>query len=283
VARENPLTARVVVNRFWEQLFGTGLVETSDDFGVQGEPPSHPELLDWLASELVDGGWSVKRLLRTIVTSATYAQSAAVASEVRARDPGNRLLARGPRARLSAEAVRDQALAVGGLLGRKIGGPSVMPPQPDGVWAVVYSSDRWETSPGEDRHRRGLYTFWRRTSPYPSMLAFDAPSREFCVVHRTPTNTPLQALVTLNDPVFVEAAQALAARMREASADAGPGAGIDLGFRACTGRPPTPAERARLRHLWAAEHGAGDAGAAGRAWQAVASVLLNLDETLTTG
>jgi len=283
VAPDNPLTARVLVNRLWEQLFGKGLVETSEDFGVQGEPPSHPLLLDWLARDLVAHGWSVKHALRTIVTSATYCQSTCVEPELLLRDPDNRLLARGPRGRLSAEAIRDQALAVSGLLCAIVHGPSVMPPQPDGVWNIIYSNDRWRTSPGCDRHRRGLYTFWRRTSPYPSMLTFDAPSREVCVVRRVPTNTPLQALVTLDDPVFTEAASALAARMvREG------GASIDdriaWGFLACTGRRPTAPEVQRLVRLWAEQtRHDGRAGAEQRAYDVVANVLLNLDETLTKG
>jgi hypothetical protein len=270
------------VNRLWEQLFGVGLVATNDDFGAQGDAPSHPLLLDWLAAEFLAEGGSIKRILRKIVTSATYAQDAHVAPDLWARDPDNRLLARGPRPRLSAEAVRDQALAVSGLLSRMLHGPSVMPPQPEGVWNIIYSNDRWQTSAGEDRYRRGLYTFWRRTSPYPSALMFDAPSREVCVARRPPRNTPLQARVSRNDPVFVEAAAALARRMgREGGADAE--ARVVWGFRACTGRHPTPAERRRLvQHYFEQVLADPDpVGARPRAWQAVASVLLNLDETLT--
>ncbi len=281
VAPDNPLTARVVANRFWEQLFGAGLVETSDDFGVQGEPPSHPELLDWLASEFVARGWSMKELLKVIVTSETYAQASDVTADGLARDPGNRWLARGPRGRLSAEAVRDQALHVAGLLSEKIGGPSVMPPQPSGLWTIIYSNDAWHTSPGEDRHRRALYTFWRRTSPYPSLMMFDAPSRDMCVVRRLPTNTPLQALVTLNDPVFVEAAIAFATRMQQ---EGGPDAAARLvfGFRACTGRTPNATELDRLNRLYLDERQRGDGPLADeRAWRVLANVLLNLDETLT--
>jgi len=173
VSSENPLTARVTVNRLWEQYFGQGIVATSEDFGTQGEPPSHPELLDWLATEFIDRGWSLKQVHRLIATSATYRQDARVTPELAERDPRNRLLARGPRIRLEAEMLRDQALAVSGLLSRKMFGPSVMPPQPEGVWQVVYSGDQWITSQGEDKYRRGIYTFWRRTSPYPSMITFD--------------------------------------------------------------------------------------------------------------
>nr|WKN34158.1 DUF1553 domain-containing protein [Tunicatimonas sp. TK19036] len=217
VNEENPLTARVMVNRLWAELFGTGIVETIEDFGTQGARPSHPELLDWLALQFMhEQDWSIKQALKQMVMSATYRQSSRVAPELLAEDPSNRLLARGPRVRLTAEQVRDQALAVSGLLSDKMYGPSVMPPQPEGLWQVVYSGLEWKTSEGEDQHRRALYTFWRRTSPYPSMIAFDGPSREFCVTRRINTNTPLQALVTLNDPVYVEAAQALARQMKQA-------------------------------------------------------------------
>ncbi len=220
VSDENPLTARVIVNRFWEQLMGMGLVETLEDFGTRGEPPSHPELLDWLALQFRhEHDWSVKALLRQVVMSATYRQSSVVSAELLARDPRNKLLARGPRVRLAAEQLRDQALAVSGLLSAKMYGPSVYPYQPHGLWLNPYSNADWQTSEGEDRYRRGLYTYWRRTVPYPAMTTFDSPSREFCVSRRVRTNTPLQALVMLNDPAYVEAAQALAARMvAEASA-----------------------------------------------------------------
>ena len=214
VSPENPLTARVLVNRFWEQLFGLGLVETAEDFGTQGSKPSHPELLDWLALHLShDLGWSMKALLKKMVMSATYRQSSVATPDKLENDPENLLLSRGPRIRLSAEQIRDQALAVSGLLSKKMYGPAVMPKQPNGIWQVVYSGIQWKTSEGEDQHRRGIYTYWRRTSPYPSMVSFDSPSREFCVPRRIQTNTPLQALVTLNDPVYVEAAKALAGRM----------------------------------------------------------------------
>ncbi|MBI3192774.1 MAG: DUF1553 domain-containing protein, partial [Pedosphaera parvula] len=195
VSMDNPLTARVAVNRHWEKFWGTGIVETSEDFGIQGSPPVNQALLDWMAVEFMQHGWSMKELCRMIVTSAAYRQSAAVTPALREVDPYNRLFSRGPRFRLEAEAVRDQALAASGLLSTKMHGPSVMPAQPEGVWQVVYSGAAWETPANEDRHRRGIYTYWRRTSPYPSMVTFDAPSREICTVRRIATNTPLQALV----------------------------------------------------------------------------------------
>jgi hypothetical protein len=217
VAADNPLTARVAVNRHWAQFFGRGLVETQEDFGAQGQPPSHPELLDWLACEFRDGGWSMKDLCRLIVTSATYRQSSRVTPDQVEKDRLNRLLGRGPRFRLEAEMIRDSALSVSGLLSSKVHGPSVMPHQPEGIWRSTYNTAKWTLSSGEDRYRRGLYTFIKRTSPYPAMTTLDAPSREVCTVRRISTNTPLQALVTLNDPAYVEAAQALARRMvREA-------------------------------------------------------------------
>ena len=217
VSGENPLTARVTVNPVWEQLFGIGLVESLEDFGTQGLERIHPELLDYLAISFVeDHDWSIKSLLRMIVLSATYRQSSHVTDELLQRDPRNRYLARGPRFRLSAEQIRDQALQVSGLLSSRMYGPSVMPPQPEGLWKNPYDSRQWQTSEGDDRYRRAIYTYWRRTVPYPSMATFDSPSREFCVSRRIRTNTPLQALVSLNDPVFIEAAQALAERMQKA-------------------------------------------------------------------
>ena len=307
VDRDNPMTARVIVNRFWEQYFGKGIVETVEEFGKQGEPPSHPELLDWLAVQFMDGcgsgtPWSMKALHRLIVTSATYRQSSAVTPELRERDPFNRLLARGPRVRLEAEMIRDQALAVSGLLSRKIGGPSVMPPQPDGLWQMVYSGDQWKTSPGEDKYRRGLYTFWRRSMPHPMMTTFDAPSREFCVLRRNRSDTPLQALNTLNDPVFIEAAQALARKIAAAPGDGKSRA--TFAFRTTLARMPKPAEIERLTKLFDSELArylndpaaaekmatselgkpAGSANLAElAAWTVVANVLLNLDETITKG
>jgi hypothetical protein len=300
VSEENPLVARVTVNRLWEGLFGKGLVETSEDFGIQGSPPSHPDLLDWLATELVRGGWSVKSLLRTIVTSSTYRQSSAVTAELVKRDPANLLLARGARFRVGAEEVRDIALSVSGLLSPDVGGPSVFPFQPDGVWDRPYSDDRWVMSSGRERYRRGLYTFLRRTAPYPSLTTFDAPSRELCTARRITTNTPLQALTTLNDPVFFEAAQHLAARV---VAEAGPGseARAVLGFRLCVSRKPTPEELRRIvqfqreqRRKFEVDPEAAIAVVEGTwdeamrvspaelaSWILVSNVLLNLDETVT--
>jgi hypothetical protein len=208
---DHPLTARVVVNRFWQQLFGTGLVKTSDNFGLQGEWPSHPGLLDWLAREFIDSGWDVKALLKQIVLSSTYRQDSAAGPALYARDPENRLLARGPRVRLPAEILRDQALFISGLLKHRLGGPSVFPYQaPDLYKGIVvaanYPGTRYVESKGDDLHRRSLYTFWKRTVPHPVMTVFDAPDREFCIVKRSMTNTPLQALTLLNDPIYVEAA-----------------------------------------------------------------------------
>jgi hypothetical protein len=211
---ENPLTARTVVNRIWHQLFGNGLVTTLEDMGSQSDPPTHPELLDWLSLELMQkNSWHLKALIRSIVHSGTYRQSAEAPTSEYTKDPKNLLYARGPRQRLSAEQIRDQALAVSGLLSSKMYGPSVMPPQPEGVWQTVYSNESWRESSGEDKYRRGLYTYIKRTSPYPSFLSFDAGSREVCTIRRTVTNTPLQALVTLNDPVYLEAAYHLAEQM----------------------------------------------------------------------
>lgn len=213
---DNPLTARTMVNRYWEQLFGNGIVETLEDFGTEGDLPVNQPLLDWMSLRFMhDYKWSMKRMLKEMVMSATYRQDSKVTPELLEADPRNRLLARGPRVRLSAEQIRDQALAVSGLLSDKMYGPGVMPYQPDKVWQSVYNSEKWVLSDGEDRYRRAVYTFLKRTSPYPSALMFDASSREVCQVRRISTNTPLQALVTLNDPVFVEAAEHLAKRMLE--------------------------------------------------------------------
>jgi hypothetical protein len=302
VDRRNPLTSRVVVNRLWERLFGIGIVSTSEEFGSQGDLPSHPELLDWLAYELVDRGWDTKAIMRLVVTSAAYRQTSRATPELVARDPENRLVACGPRVRLSAEVIRDQALAAAGLLSRKKGGPSVHPPQPNvGLSAAFGGGIDWKTSAGEDRYRRALYTTWRRSNPYPSMATFDAPSREVCTVRRPRTNTPLQALVTLNDPVYVEAAQALARRMVREGGSTDPERAV-RGFRLVLARQPSPAESERLVRL----HDQTLAGfkndpdnakkmatdplgpvpadlAIGlddlAAWTVVANVILNLDET----
>ena len=249
VDRQNPLTARVAVNRFWEQLFGAGIVETVEDMGTQGIPPTHRELLDYLAVEFMETDhWSVKKLLKRLVLSATYRQQSSVSPELLAKDPFNKMLARGPRIRLSAEQVRDQALAVSGLLSRKMGGPSVMPTQPDGIWQSPYDGDSWKQSTGEDLHRRALYTYWKRTAPYPSMVTFDSPSREFCQSRRIRTNTPLQALVTLNDPVYIEAAQTLARYMQQHGHS--PESQIQAGFRRVMLRDLTPKKLAVLTRLY---------------------------------
>lgn len=216
VSRDNALTSRVIVNRFWEQLFGKGIVETVEDFGSQGAEPTHPELLDWLAVKFMEQDkWSIKKMLKTIVMSSTYRQSSKTDENKLEKDPYNIWISRGPRVRLSAEQVRDQALACSGLISDKMYGPGVMPPQPDKIWQSPYSGEKWVLSEGEDRYRRGVYTYWKRTAPYPSMVTFDAPSREFCQSRRILTNTPLQALVTLNDPVYLEAAEKLATRMQQ--------------------------------------------------------------------
>jgi len=248
VSKENPLTARVMVNRLWARLFGTGLVESEEDFGTQGNLPSHPELLDWLATEFMRTDWDMKAILKTMAMSATYRQSSAVAPALLEKDPRNRLLARGARFRLDAEVVRDQALAAAGLLSRKLYGPPVMPWQPEGIWMVVYNGESWITSDGEDRYRRGLYTFLRRTSPYPSMITYDAPTGELCTIRRIRTNTPLQALASLNDPVSMEAAQHLALR---ALREAGPGdaARATRLFELLLVRPPRAAELERILQL----------------------------------
>ena len=288
VSRNNPLTARVQVNRMWELLFGRGLVETSEDFGTQGSRPSHPELLDWLAVDLMDKGWDLKAMYRLMVTSSTYKQASATNAALLQRDPQNVFLARGPRFRLEAEAIRDTVLRAAGLLDLAVGGPSVMPYQPDGVWDTPYNGERWMQTPGTGSLRRGIYTFLKRTSPYPSFMAFDAGSRESCIVRRIRTNTPLQALAMMNDESVMIAARGLARRMldRKSSTER-----VRLGFMACTGRKPTAAETYRLEALAnklsqqyrdkpdAAKKLGGDAQFA--AWTMVANVLLNLDETVT--
>jgi hypothetical protein len=301
---QNPLTARVAVNRCWAQIFGTGLVETEEDFGTQGEPPSHPELLDWLAVRFRESGWNTKALLRLIVTSATYRQTSKATPELLEQDPRNRWLARAPRVRLEAEMVRDQALALSGLLCRKLGGPSVFPFQPAGLWQAAFNGERtWSTSQGQDRYRRALYTFWRRTVPYPSMATFDAPSREICAIKRPRTNTPLQSFVTLNDPVYVEAAQALARRIVREGGEQVAGR-ARFGLELCLCRPARPEQVEPLVSLYTAEYERYRQDQAGAvalateplgpvppgmepaelaAWTAVANVLLNLDGVLTKG
>ncbi len=260
----NPLTARVVVNRHWQAFFGRGIVATLEDFGTQGARPTHPELLDWLASEFVARGWSVKALHRLIVTSGTYRQSSAVTPELLAGDPENRWIGRAPRFRLEAELLRDQALAAAGLLDRRLGGPSVHPPQPDGVWETAYGSPRWPASKGGDRYRRGLYTYMKRAAPYAAFACFDAPGGEICAARRDRSNTPLQALNLLNDVVYVEAAKALG---KGAAQEADPAAWI---FRRVLGRSPTASERDVLLEFQR-KHG----------WTWTARIVLNLDEAVT--
>jgi hypothetical protein len=277
---------------------GIGIVSTSEEFGSQGEQPFHPELLDWLATELIRLKWDRKAFVKLLVMSAAYRQSSRVTPEQFARDPDNRLLARGPRVRMSAESVRDQALAVSGLLSTKMFGPPVKPPQPTlGLNAAFGSAVDWQTSTGDDKFRRALYTTWRRSSPYPSMATFDAPNREVCILRRDRTNTPLQALVTLNDPVYIEAAQSLARLI--AASGSSPQERVAFAVRACLSRPPHEAEAPRLLKLYeqsltdfwadadaakkmateplgAAPEGANLAELA--AWTVVSNVLLNLDE-----
>ncbi|MCI0540341.1 MAG: PSD1 and planctomycete cytochrome C domain-containing protein, partial [Verrucomicrobiales bacterium] len=245
---EHPLTARVTVNRHWQQYFGVGLVKTAEDFGIQGERPSHPDLLDWLATEFIGTGWDVKRLQRLIVTSATYRQSSKLTPELRGRDPENRLLARGPRFRVDGEVLRDMALYVGGMMVEKQGGRSVKPFEPPGLWEAVSfnNSQKYVPDTGEGQYRRSLYTYWKRQSPPPNMLIFDAPTREYCVVRRPRTNTPLQALTLLNDPQFVEASRAFAQRILLEGGDS-IDSRIAYGFRLATARAPAAEEIYVLR------------------------------------
>ncbi len=294
----NPMTARVIANRYWEAIFGIGIVSTSEEFGSQGDLPFHPELLDWLATEVVASDWNMKKLVKRLVTSAAYRQSSKVTEELQTLDPDNRLLARGPRFRLSAEMIRDQALAVAGLLSPKMYGAPVRPHQPKmGVSAAFGSGIDWTTSTGEDKYRRGLYTTWRRSNPYPSMIAFDATNREVCTVRRDRTNTPLQALVTLNDPVYVEAAQSLSRHI--AAHKGSTEEKVQHGFQLCLARPAHATELARLSGLYETVRSlfADSPEAAMQmatmplgpvpdgmdvtdlaAWTVVGNVLLNLDE-----
>lgn len=317
VNQDNPLTARVTVNRYWKQFFGTGLVKTLDDFGSQGEFPTHPELLDWLAVEfmthspsaippaagtpnIASTGWNVKAFIRLIVTSAAYRQSSNPKGQAVESDPYNRLLAYGPRFRLSAESIRDNALSISGLLNREVGGKSVYPYQPADYYADK-GRWKWQQSSGADLYRRGLYTFWRRTTFYPSFQMFDAPTREFCMVDRPRTNTPLQALVTLNDPVFVEAARVFGQRIMLEGGETVPQK-LAFAFRMCVARPPRDKELEVLQKIFTAQlakYQADNAaalalvsnGGAARpsqlpvaelaAWTAMGNVVLNLDETIT--
>ncbi|MBM3725002.1 MAG: DUF1553 domain-containing protein [Acidobacteria bacterium] len=301
VSPENPLTARVMVNRLWQMLFGIGLVKTIEDFGSQGEWPVQPELLDWLAVEFVEKGWNVKALLKTIVMSSTYRQSSKAPAELLARDPDNRLLARGPRIRLSAEMIRDQALAVSGLLETAVGGPSVKPYQPAGLWQELAGGGGYQHGKGADLYRRSLYTYWRRTIAPPSMVTFDSPNRETCSVRETRTNTPLQALNLMNDVAFLEASRRFAERVLST----GPkdeAARLTSAMTLALSRPPSPAERgilggalSRLKQRFADSEKAAMAylaqGESPRnaaldarelaAWTSLCSLILNLDEMVT--
>jgi hypothetical protein len=307
----NPLTARVAINRYWQRYFGRGLVDTPEDFGVQGSRPTHPALLDWMACRFVESDWDVKAMQRLIVTSATYRQDSKVTPELLERDPQNRLMARGARFRLSAETIRDTALAVSGLLVEKVGGPPVKPYQPEGLWVEVgseiaqHSANLYERDTGDALYRRSMYTFWKRTLPPPSLQTFDAPTREYCVAIRSRTNTPLQALVLLNDPTYVEAARFLAQRMLvEVAESVNDADRLSLGFRLVTARLPSAQETVLLLELYRQQKaqfeadpeavrqllGVGDGLHAPEldridlaAWTMVASVLLNLDEAITKG
>ena len=306
VDAENPLVARVTVNRWWAEFFGRGIVSTLEDFGIKGEAPTHPELLDWLAVEFMERGWSMKHIHKLIVLSATYRQSSHVTPELLARDDQNKTYARGPRFRLDAETIRDNALAAAGLLSLKQGGPPVRPYQPPGLWESKVGGDRvtYEVSTGEDAWRRGVYTVWKRSSPYPSFVNFDATARIACTVQRSRSNTPLQALTLLNDPVYVEAAMALAKRTLTERANASADERIRYAFQLCLTREPTVAETRILRTLLEQQLATQAAKATvpapvsltGKftlppqisaaefaAWQAVAAALLNLDEMITKG
>ncbi|MGW9683983.1 DUF1553 domain-containing protein [Flagellimonas sp. 2504JD1-5] len=294
VDKKNPLTARTLVNRVWHQLFGRGLVATIEDIGSQSDFPSHPELLDWLALRFMnEHQWSLKSLVKEIVLSGTYRQKSELTPESYQRDPENELYARGPRQRLSAEQIRDQALAVSGLLSRKMYGPGVMPPQPDGVWQTVYSGEKWVESKDEDRYRRAVYTYLKRTSPYPSLLTFDAGSREVCTIRRTVTNTPLQALVTLNDPVYLEASYHLGKAM-QSSDDIEEQ--LTQGYEKATLSEISPEKLEALKELYAASlnefkndnegliqflHFDGNPTAELAALTVVANAIMNLDEFLS--
>ena len=284
VSPENPLTARVTVNRQWAAFFGTGIVKTTEDFGYQGEPPTHPELLDWLAVEFVKQGWSLKKLHRLIVTSATYRQSSRVTPALLATDRDCRLLSRFPRVRLDAEIIRDGALAASGLLTEKIGGPSVYPPQPDGVTEAAYDATKWNASTGTDRWRRSLYTFSKRTAPFALYNTFDGPTGEACIARRDVSNTPLQALSLLNDIVFNEAAQSFGKNLAERKT--GDAEKLEEAFRRIVCRAPSADERASLLHFFKTqrEHLANAKPSAdAAAWSALVRALFSLDEVVTKG
>ena len=301
VSRENPLVARVVVNRWWAEFFGHGLVTTPEDFGIKGEPPTHGELLDWLASEFMDNGWSMKRTLKTIVTSATYRQSSKATPQLLATDDQNMLYARGPRYRLDAETIRDNALAVAGLLSLKQGGQPIKPYQPDGLWVKVGGQRYdYEVSPGDEKYRRGLYVVWKRGAPYPSFVNFDANARMACRVKRPRSNTPLQALTLMNDPVYVEAAMAFARRVLTETPSADTDTRLRHAFALATSRTPRSDELSTLTNLLTTERAArtqdpksakefagtfalpaGVGAEEFAAWYAVTAALLNLDETIS--
>ncbi|HEX9048483.1 MAG TPA: DUF1553 domain-containing protein, partial [Verrucomicrobiae bacterium] len=302
---EHPLTARVTINRYWQHFFGTGLVKTAEDFGTRGEWPSHPELLDWLATEFMHSGWDVKHMVRLIVTSATYRQDSRVTPTLRDLDPENRLLARGPRHRLDAEELRDYALDVSGLLNSKMGGRGVRPYQPPGIWeAVGYTTSntaKYSQDHGDALYRRSLYLFWKRTAPPPTMITFDAPSREKCWARRERTNTPLQALVTMNDPQYFEAARHLAYRLLKECGNTDADR-LRAGFRLVTARKATDKECEILEQTLVAQRARYEANpdAAKKAisvgespvpddvpapelaaYTMMANLLLNLDEAVT--
>jgi hypothetical protein len=300
----NPLLARVTVNRWWAEIFGQGLVSTEEDFGTQSEYPTHPEILDWMAVEFMEAGWSMKHIHKLMVMSATFQQSPRQSPELTRRDPANLLLARGPRFRLPAESIRDNALAISGLLSTKMHGPPIMPYQPDGLWrAVGRNQPIWKTATDENRFRRGVYVVWKRGAPYPSFVNFDAPDRAACTVQRPRTNTPLQALTLLNDPAYAEMAFALAQRMLTEPTEDTLEARLTHGFKLCVSREPNPKELEILGKLHESEKAKLKANPTlaetrlknllprllakdvdrveAAAWFAIANVLLNLDETVS--
>lgn len=280
VSRSNPLTARVTVNRWWAEIFGRGIVSTVEDFGIKGEPPTHPELLDWLATDFMANGWSMKRVIKKIVTSATYRQSSGFLSRSAEIDPANTLLWRGPRFRMDAEMIRDNALSISGLISLGKGGPPIHPPQPDGLWKKVGGQQYdYKVSEGEIKYRRGLYVVLKRGSPNPSFMNFDASARMACVVKRSRSNTPLQALTLLNDPVYVEATEAFAHRISKSDGD-NPAAKIAGAFKSALAREPEAIEIKVLVQLYDQQNAASGET---EAWYAVASAILNLDECITKG
>lgn len=281
VSRDNPLTARVTVNRWWAEIFGRGIVPTVEDFGIKGIPPTHPELLDWLAVEFMERGWDMKHVLKLIVTSRAYRQTSHLNEAGMTKDPENSQLWRGPRHRMDAEMIRDNALAIAGLIDLKQGGAPIRPPQPDGLWAKVGGQQyKYEVSPGSEQYRRGLYVVLKRGSPYPSFVNFDASARTACIVRRSRSNTPLQALTLLNDPVYVEAARAFAERLAKEVSSSDVDARLTHAIRLALSREPRAGEISVLRALYDQQQ---KSGGETKAWQAVATALLNLDETITKG